>query len=247
VEEVRAKDAPFAQTAKDATPKGVLGSLRACQPPKDNLRVDLCYEITKDRGDESMTSTADLELAVGFVTARIAEEAERSGAPLSEEQRLLLKWLPTESLRDLGLEFPQPVPRDQNLERVCALSRVAYQHDLQMNPNSRGWEFGLAVFTLYKHPMSGLLQWAGVKLQRPKWDRLLLLVAGLLPLAAVAVLVWSADASIFRALLGGVGCVAIAGLMVLVFLAAKRRAKQRLQEDIEAYRRVSGVGLSATR
>jgi hypothetical protein len=185
-----------------------------------------------------MTSTADLELAVGFVTARIAEEAERSSAPLSDEQRLLLKFLPTATSQN-WVEFPVLVPRNQNLERVCELSKLAYQHDLQMNSDSHEWEFALSVFTLYKHPMSGLLLWTGVRLRRPKWDRLLLLAAASLPLVGAVILGWNADSSGFRLILTLLACGAVAGLIVFVFLTARKSARRQLTEEIEKYREKS--------
>ena len=40
--------------------------------------------------------SADLETALTFVIERIEEEAERSGAPLSDNERNLLRQLPTE-------------------------------------------------------------------------------------------------------------------------------------------------------
>ena len=42
-----------------------------------------------------MNRTADLDTALGFVIARIEEEAARSGEPLGDEQRFSLNHLPT--------------------------------------------------------------------------------------------------------------------------------------------------------
>ena len=42
-----------------------------------------------------MDRTADLDAALSFVIGRIAEQAKLSGEPLSEQQRLLLNYLPS--------------------------------------------------------------------------------------------------------------------------------------------------------
>ena len=84
--------------------------------------------------------------------------------------------------------------------------------------------------------MGGLLRWAGMKLRRPRWDGLLLIVTALLPIVAVALLVWNADGPLFRSVGIGSGCVAI---MLLIFFASRRIEKQRLEEDIERCRLAS--------
>ena len=102
-----------------------------------------------------MDRTADLDSALGFVIRRIAEQAKLSGESLSEEQRLLLKYLPSETPANWDPEFLVLVPRNINLERVCALGKAAYLYDRQVNPSSLDWEFAFAVFTLNRHPMGG--------------------------------------------------------------------------------------------
>ena len=187
-----------------------------------------------------MDRNADLDSARSFVIGRIAEQAKRSGEPLSDEQRLLLNHLPSSSSTPANWhpENLVLVPRNINLERVCALGKTAYQHDRQVSPASLDWEFAFAVFTLGRHPMGGLLQWAGMKLRRPRRDGLLLIVAALLPIVAVALLVWNADGPsfLFRSVGIGSGCVAI---MFLLFLASRRIEKRRLEEDIERCRLAS--------
>jgi hypothetical protein len=177
-----------------------------------------------------MDRTADLESALNFVIGRIAEEAKPSGEPLSDEQRLLLNYLPSSGPANWDPEIPVLVPRNINLERVCALGKGAYQHDRQTNPESLDWEFAFAVLTLYRHPMGGLLQWAGMKLRRPRWDGLLLIVTALLPIVAVVLLVWNADGRLLLSVGIGSGCVAI---MLFMFFASRRIKKQRLEEAIE--------------
>jgi hypothetical protein len=136
-----------------------------------------------------MDRTADLDSALSFVIGRIAEQAKLSGEPLSDEQRLLLNYLPSSGPANWDPEIPLLVPRNINLERVCGLAKAAYQYDRQVNPASLDWEFAFAVFTLDRHPMGGLLQWAGMKPRRPRWDGLLLIVTALLPIVAVVLLV----------------------------------------------------------
>jgi hypothetical protein len=185
-----------------------------------------------------MDRNADLDSALSFVIGRIAEQAKLSGEPLSDEQRLLLNHLPSSTPGTRDPEILLLVPRNINLERVCALGKAAYQHDRQVNPSSLDWEFAFAVFTLDRHPMGGLLEWAGMKLRRPRRDGLLLIVTALLPIVAVVLLVWNADRPLFlfRSVGIGSGCVAI---MVLMFIASRRIETQRLEEDIERCRLAS--------
>ena len=88
--------------------------------------------------------------------------------------------------------------------------------------------------------MGGLLQWAGMKLRRPRWDGLLLIVTALLPIVAVVLLVWNADGPLFlfRSVGIGSGCVVI---MFLMFFASRRIEKHRLEEDIERCRLATRV------
>ena len=183
-----------------------------------------------------MDRSADLNSALSFVIGRIAEQAKLSGETLSDEQRLLLNHLPSRTPANWDPEIVVLVPRNINLERVCALGRAAYQRDRQVDPTALDWEFAFAVFMLDRHPMGGLLQWAGMKLRRPRWDGLLLIVTALLPIVAVALLVWNADGPLFRSVGIGSGCVAI---MLLIFFASRRIEKQRLEEDIERCRLAS--------
>jgi hypothetical protein len=181
-----------------------------------------------------MDRTADLDSALNFVIGRIAEQAKLSGGPLSDEERLLLNYLPSSPVTYSDPEMPVPVPRNISLERVCALGKAAYQHDRQMNPTSLDWEFALAVFTLHRHPMGGLLQGAGMKLRRPRWDRFRLIVTALLPIVAVGLLVRNGTLPQSAGIASG--CVAI---MLLMFLSSRRIEKQRLEEDIERCRLAS--------
>jgi|SRR6267378_4675861 len=95
-----------------------------------------------------MGRTADLDSALSFVIGQIAEQAKLSGEPLSDEQRLLLNYLPSSAPGNRHPEIPVLVPRNIDLERVCALAKAAYQHDRQTNPASLDWEFAFAVTAL---------------------------------------------------------------------------------------------------
>ncbi len=52
-----------------------------------------------------MERTADLDSALSFVIGRIAEQAKVSGEPLSDEQRLLLNYLPSETAANWDRNF----------------------------------------------------------------------------------------------------------------------------------------------
>jgi|SRR5450432_453150 hypothetical protein len=180
-----------------------------------------------------MDRTADLDSALTFVMGRIANEAQLSGEPLSEQQRLLLNYLPSLTTTNLYPENPVLVPRNINLERVCELGKAAYLHDRHVNPTSLDWEFAFSVLRLHRHPMGGLLQWIGMRARRPPWDGLLLFATALVPIVAVVLLVWNADGPLFESVGIGLGCVAI---MLLMFFASRRTERQRLQEHIERCR-----------
>jgi hypothetical protein len=85
-----------------------------------------------------MDRAADLDSARSFVIARIAEQAKLSVEPLSDEQRLLLNHLPSSTPATWDPEILVLVPRNINLERVCALGKAAYQHDRQLQHRSIG-------------------------------------------------------------------------------------------------------------
>jgi hypothetical protein len=183
-----------------------------------------------------MNRTADLDSALSFVIGRITEQAQLSGQPLSEQQRLLLNYLPSSTTTNWDPEIPVLVPRNVNLERLCELGKAAYQHDRQVNPTSLDWEFAFSVLRLNRHAMAGLLQWVGMKPRRPQWDGLRLIATALVPIVAVVLLVWNADGPMFLSVGIGLGCVAA---MLLMFFASRRIEKRRLQEHIERCRLAS--------
>jgi hypothetical protein len=105
-----------------------------------------------------------------------------------------------------------------------------------MNPALLDWEFAFAVFARARHPMAGLLQLAGVKPKRPKWDGLLLIVTALLPAVAAVLIGWNTDGSVLRSAAIALGCAAI---MLLTFFASRRTEKHRLEKEIERLRLAS--------
>ncbi len=193
-----------------------------------------------------MGSTADLELALKFVTARIRQEASESGQPLEAEQLFLLENLPSNNadgpvwFSEFGLS--SLVPRNVNLERLCALAKSAYHKDREQRPQSLDWQFAFLIFTLNRHPMWGLLNFAGLKNRKPVADRLFLILASILLLMVPILLAWS-EAWNISGILGIAS--GIAGIWV--FLASQGIQKRQLKSDIEKYRVASSVAdLSGT-
>jgi hypothetical protein len=183
-----------------------------------------------------MDRTEDLDSALSFVVGRIEEQAKQSGEPLNDEQRLLLRYPPSGSTSGFGYVTPAMlVPRNINLERVCALAKCVYPHDHQAEPASLDWEFAFAVFTLNRHSMRGLLQWLGMKFPRPKWDIVALIVTAMLPIFITGLIVWNAAAegSMFVSVAIGLAGVAT---MIWMFFAFRRAQDQRLEEEVERCR-----------
>src|SRR5580700_4141622 len=186
-----------------------------------------------------MDRTADLEAALKFVIGRLEEQAIRSGEPLIEEQIFLLANLP--SLPPGAMAFyyrdqiSAPVPRHLNYERLCALGKAAYLSDRKLTP-SLDWEFALAVFKLNKHPMHGLLKWAGVRQRRPASDVFLLIVAALLlvtTVLALALLELFVGNTRWTAVLWvGVGFVYFA-LILGMYFATRRMEQRQLEKEID--------------
>ena len=180
-----------------------------------------------------MDRTTDLETALIFVIHRIKEQATASGAPLNEEEHLLLENLPSANVNypvatELGP--PELVPRNINLDRLCALAKAAYLSDRNINPESLDWEFALAVFTLSRHPMWGVLHSAGVKLyRRPLWDRLFVIIAAMVPVIGVIVFAVKGP----QTLIGwaGVVCGTVA-FMLLIYFASRRIEQRQLMNYI---------------
>ncbi|MCU1303762.1 MAG: hypothetical protein JWQ87_4046 [Candidatus Sulfotelmatobacter sp.] len=132
--------------------------------------------------------SADLDAALAFVVERISQEADRLAAPLDDDENHLLNHLPTEPTNPTAVwgfntayedSWPTPALRDLRFERLCKLAKLARLDDLQSSPDAaREWEFAAAVLELHRHPMSWLLNWAGIPIgKRPARLDLLFLVA----------------------------------------------------------------------
>jgi hypothetical protein len=188
-----------------------------------------------------MDRTTDLESALSFVVHRIEEQANASGHPLNKEERTLLQELPSSNANyaNLASELgpPELVPRDIDLERLCALAEAAYVNDRKTSAESLDWEFAFAVFTLNHHPMWGVLHSAGVKMyRRPLLDQLFVIIAGLFPVIAVVLFAVKGTRTLFR--WAGVlfGTVAI---MLLIYFASRQIEQRHLKNYIERCRLAS--------
>jgi hypothetical protein len=193
-------------------------------------------------GKRSASERADLDTALRFVIGRIGEEADRSGKPLSDEERLLLNNLPKGPplFQNSGgyAEFPPVVvPRDFAYERLCALAKSAYHSDRTVNTEAGNWEFAVAVSTLYRHPISWLLWWAGLRTCKPPRDRWLLLGAAMLLLIGLGValitLIVHAPWARLLLMLIAAGCVAT---VVFLYFASQRTERWQLEQSVEKYR-----------
>jgi hypothetical protein len=189
-----------------------------------------------------MDSTADLDKSLAFVIGRIAEEATRSGEPLSDEERSLLNDLPTDSVVPMGSgsdpESPTiPVPRDRAFERLCALAKDARNSDVRLAPTSAlDWEFAATVSKLNNHPMSWLLHWAGVKERRPWWDRWLLVVAALLVIFSGAGLMLLAGNTPWTSFQWAGFAAGYAAVLLPIYFASRRLEEWQLKRNIERCR-----------
>jgi hypothetical protein len=189
--------------------------------------------------------STDLETALNFVIERVTVEAERSGAALGDDELYFLRHLPTEPTnvtihQGHWPDSSVPVVRDFSYETLCALARNARLHDVQTRPEAAlDWEFSATVLQLERHPMSWLLDWAGVKKRRPRWDGLLLVGTALL---FVLILIFGGIAlSVFaegrpdtwrRTLLIAGGCVYVV-VVILLYVGVQRLEKRRLKQVVE--------------
>lgn len=191
-----------------------------------------------------MNQMADLRVALTFVIGRIEEQAMLSGEPLSEDQRFLLINLPNvSSAPEISLGDPEVpvhfIPRDRTYERLCTLAKAARRNDITLNPASLDWDFAFAVAKLNHHPLSWLLQWAGVKQRRPWRDRWLLIIAAVLFIAAtipLMLLVVDRPWAWWRwaIVIGG-----YVGAAVSMYFVSRRIEKQQLERSIERFRSAS--------
>jgi hypothetical protein len=185
-----------------------------------------------------MDQKTDLEAALNFVVRRIEEQASASGDPLNEEEHSLVKNLPPSNndyptgASELGP--PELVPRNVSLERLCALAKAAYQNDGKTNPESLDWQFALAVFTLSRHPMWGVLHSAGVKMyRRPLLDRLFVVIAGLFSVMVVIGFAVKGQQTLFW--WAGVLCGTVA-IVLFIYFASRKIEQRKLKNYIERCR-----------
>lgn len=191
-----------------------------------------------------MNQMADLSAALTFVISRIEEQAMLSGEPLSEDQRFLLNNLPNvSSAPEISLGDPEVpvhfIPRDRTYERLCTLAKAALRNDITLNPASLDWDFAFAVTKLNRHPLSWLLQWAGVKQRRPWWDRWLLIIAAVAFIAAtipLMLLVIDRPGAWWRWAIVFIGYI---GAVMAMYFAARRIEKRQLELNVERCRGAS--------
>jgi len=199
-----------------------------------------------------MDRAADMSAALAFVINRIEEQAMRSGQPLNEEQRFLLNNLPDHAdvpeFSTGDPEFPLHFTlRDITYEKLCALAKAAYRGDREMNPASHEWEFAFNVSKFNRHPMCWLLQWAGVKQQRPWWDRWLLVAAALLWIIvtmSLMLLVIDKGWVLWRWAIVVVGSI---GLILFMRSVSRQIEDRQLRKNIERCRGASRIVCTLTR
>lgn len=192
--------------------------------------------------------SSDLDAALHFVIARIEKEAERSGAPLDEDEKDFLRHLPTKPTNPTvhaGGEPDWPVLRDFNYERLCTLAKNAHAYDVRFRPEAlRQWDFACAVLQFHHHPMSWLLDWASIRVKKARGlsDGCLLLSTALLviTLSAIAVcLLWN-----FSDRHGEIGKRAIwaaafclcGGIAASLYVVARRLERWQGMQTVERYR-----------
>ena len=198
-----------------------------------------------------------------FVIARIGKQAERSGAPLGDDEIDFLHHPPTQPTNPTASwgfntaykdSWPTPVLRDLGFERLCNLARDAHRRDLQTRPDAaREWEFAGAVLELHRHPLSWLLQWAHIRTaKRPaRWDRLLLvatasLVVVVFILGAVALsVVTDGQRDVWKWTSCVIGGCIYAAFLTLLYFAVRRLEVRQQQQNIEKFRCDLLVGDSA--
>jgi hypothetical protein len=190
-----------------------------------------------------MDDSADLIRALRFVSKQVESEADRSGQLLSDEQRFLLNHLPdsSSSLATYGgggPEIVEPlVPRDLDYERLSDLVKAARRASLRLAPQSEAeWRFAAAVLKLRSHPMSWLLQTAGVKAPRSRWDRWLLLASALLLIFIVMISIWLGG----NRKLAHAASIAVYILALAALVYVSRRLEQwHLKRIVDSYRDLS--------
>jgi hypothetical protein len=203
---------------------------------------------------ESEHLSVDLEHSLTYVIARISEQAERSAAPLGDDEIDFLHHPPTQptnptvswGFHTAGQDsWPILALRDFEFERLCNLAKDAHAHDLRTRPDAaREWGFAGAVLQLHRHPLSWLLQWAHIRTaQRPaRWDRLLLvatatLVVVVFILGAMALsVVTDGQRDAWKWTLCGIGACIYAAFLTFLYFAVRRLEARQRKQNIEEFR-----------
>lgn len=185
--------------------------------------------------------TSDLDIALAFVIGQVADEANRSGTPLNDEQHYLLTHLPATSELPAwpDPELPPLIPRDLAYETLCTLTKAARLHDLRVRQGAAyEWEFAAAVFKLNRHPMLWVLQWADLKLRRPWWDGSLLIGAAVVVTSCALALMLYAETrrqswTWLHWIAFGLGCSII---IVCAYLVSREFTDWQIRQTVEKCR-----------
>lgn len=193
-----------------------------------------------------MDRDTDLGDALSFVVKRIEGEATRSGKPLTEEESLLLKNLPTTPLfavtEPIDPEFPPalPVPRDLAYERLIALAKEARNHDVRVGSKSdREWRYAATVCKLNRHPMSWLLRWSGIREQKPWWDRSLLIISAILLVFCFITMILLGIVETWTRLAWVAGGLGYFVVVLLLYFGSRHVEEWQLRREVEKYRLAS--------
>ena len=192
---------------------------------------------------ETYSENVYLHRALEFIVRSIEEQATLEGEPLSDEQNFLLTNLPTspsysvDNTSTVPFVSPSLMPRDRDYERLIALAKKARRRSIGSGypRQDSQWIFAAAVCKLNHHPMFWLLQWAGVKDPRARWDRLLLVISALLIVSIVtlSVLVEIWTRSLWAWVCLGVGFLVGA---VLLYVGSRHLEERQLKRIIEKSR-----------
>jgi hypothetical protein len=192
------------------------------------------------------STNIDLKNAIAFVIRRVEGQALRSGEPLDDNERFMLSNLPTTPYFRHSIDPHALVPRDARYEKLCRVTKAALISDLNTHSEANiDWQFASAVLRLNRHPMSRLLQWAGLKDRRPWWDQWLLLITAIFLVACGVLAISSFDANkpAERAAWAALICVYALVIAVLHF-GLRQLDRWQLKRTIKTGRTASGASLS---
>lgn len=137
-----------------------------------------------------MGGIRDARQAKQFLISKIAAEAERENAPLSETERKMLYF--TESgwtlpdIMQVNEQFDRDYNQDEYEKKIARIIGKAYNRILHDSRDQYDkWWASVRFLQREDHYISVLVDMAGL---RPRWDQLKLLAAGLAIVACI--LVW---------------------------------------------------------